>query len=62
MERLAGEAIVGHDPQHAPAQEDPCHQLAEDRGLADALGELTEQLGGDEDGGEGQNSTRRRPR
>jgi hypothetical protein len=51
---------VRDDAEHAAPQQHAGHQLAEDGGLPDSLGELTEQLGGDEDGGQGQEVEGRR--
>ena len=54
VDHLAGRPFGRDDAEDAAAQEDAGHQLAEDGGLADALGELAEELGSDEHGGDRQ--------
>jgi hypothetical protein len=50
VHHLGFHAVGGHDAEYAAAEQNAGDQLAQHGGLPDTLGELAQQLGGDEDG------------
>jgi hypothetical protein len=54
MDQLTWYTVVGHNPERAAAQEHTGGQLTQDRGLPHSLRGLTQELGRDQHGRQGQ--------